>query len=467
MLWLALVVPHISARYSYNWDSSQYARGVEHFDIARHQPHPPGYPLWILALKGTTRLTGNASSGQVVLALLFTLAALPFFHSLAREMLGERAGLAATALLAFSPLVLTHAMVPVNYAVDLFVSCAAAWFAAGMWRGDARHAVAAFAVVAAAAGFRQSGATFLLALLGAALWRSCRNRPVRAAAALAAGAAVWLAWYLPTARVSGGITALSRMTSTQASLSIAKTSILFGAPPAMHGVMVVAVCIGFALALGALAAPAAAALLGRRKGPRAALPCWATPMFFALWLAPNLAMVFLLHYGAAGYILLSLPPLVLVGAWLCGPVLENGKWVAAAVAASLALSYLPYERFIGGTPSGRVAYQFLRASPRFAWLVEDSQRELRTLIDAMDGRPDERLIYCLLERPEAPNLRTVTYHYAAVNWAGFGRTPGAGIRTIGWLCDGAGLPADIRARYPNARRAGGNALYSFFTAPAY
>lgn len=51
LLWLALALPQVDTRYSYNWDSSQFERGVEHFDISRHQPHPPGYPLWILASK--------------------------------------------------------------------------------------------------------------------------------------------------------------------------------------------------------------------------------------------------------------------------------------------------------------------------------------------------------------------------------------------------------------------------------
>jgi len=33
-------------------DSINFALGVRHFDVAEHQPHPPGYPLYILAAKG-------------------------------------------------------------------------------------------------------------------------------------------------------------------------------------------------------------------------------------------------------------------------------------------------------------------------------------------------------------------------------------------------------------------------------
>src|SRR3954452_22079970 len=33
-------------------DSINFALGIRDFDVARHQPHPPGYPLFILAAEG-------------------------------------------------------------------------------------------------------------------------------------------------------------------------------------------------------------------------------------------------------------------------------------------------------------------------------------------------------------------------------------------------------------------------------
>jgi len=32
-------------------DSINFALGVQSYDVSRHQPHPPGYPLFILAAK--------------------------------------------------------------------------------------------------------------------------------------------------------------------------------------------------------------------------------------------------------------------------------------------------------------------------------------------------------------------------------------------------------------------------------
>lgn len=479
MLWLALALPHIDTRYSYNWDSSQFERGVAHFDIANQQPHAPGYPLWILALKGLTPLVGGrVNSAQVILALLFTIAAFVFFRSLAYQMLGERAGLAACVLLGFSALVSLHAITPLTYAVDLFASCSLGWMAVRLWRGQTPWAPLAFALAAITAGFRPSGATLLLPLLLVALWRAWPDRRLYAAAGLLAGAVFWLAWYVPTALLSGGFAALAAMNRNQMIGSARTTSIFFGAPPAVHAHMLADVCIYFALALAGLALPLAAYWRTGPRTPGRKIPLPAAPLFLALWLCPNLAVICLIHCGEPGYVMLSLPPLVLLGAWLASPIWNRPQWIGVAVAVGLISSYFPYERFINPARA-TLPYQLLRASPRLPGLLESTQRQLRELIDSMPGRPAEKLIFCMRQRTEAPNIRTVTYEYSDVTWADFegpglrvfapqGGAPSArypaSVRSIGWLCDGAGLAPDVRARFPSARRVAGNVLFSFWEA---
>ena len=48
-------------------DSVNFALGVRHFDVAQHQPHPPGYPIFIaLGKLGTAALSraGIAAPGR-------------------------------------------------------------------------------------------------------------------------------------------------------------------------------------------------------------------------------------------------------------------------------------------------------------------------------------------------------------------------------------------------------------------
>ncbi|MGD0578303.1 MAG: glycosyltransferase family 39 protein [Bryobacteraceae bacterium] len=484
ILWAALLLPDLGARYSFGWDSSQFDRAVSEFDIARHQPHPPGYPLWVLVLRGLSPIVGNPNRAQVFLALLFTLAALWFFRALALNLLGDRAGLSATLLLAFSPVVCLNANSSQIYAVDLFLSCFAGWLAAELCSGRTHRALPGLAIVALAAGFRPSGAVFLFPLLGFALWRCAMKRPLHAAAGVLTGAVCWLAWLVPTALLTGGFSALAALNHAQMENSFRKTSIFFGAPAVVHAHKVVEVCLYFALALCAFIPPLAAGCWSRRKGdadqaPRAH-PAWATPVFFVLWMAPNLALLYLFHCSQPGYLLLSLPPLALLLAWWARGPLKGLGWTAAGLAAALLAGYFPYERFIHPAAT-KLPFLLFRSTPRISRSIETSQREMRTLIDSMPGRPEEKLIFCLRQEFEAPNIRTVTYDFADVAWvefwnsglrafaphqSGISFTAPATVRSVAWLCDGAGLPPAMRSQYPDVRRIAGNALYSFWAPPA-
>jgi hypothetical protein len=482
-LWLALVLPGLDVRYSYGWDSAQFDRGVADFDIARHQPHPPGYPLWILALRGVTPIAGNPNRAQVLLALLFTVAGLWFFRNLAQRLVGERAGWGATVLLAFSPLVCLNASSSQVYAVDLFTSSFAGWLAAEFCAGRTQRALPGCIVLALAAGLRPSGVVFLLPLVGFTLVRASRRKPAHLVAGFAAGAACWLAWLVPTAQLTGGLSALSALNHGQMASAFHKTSVFYGSSVSAHFHMMIEVCFFFAMALAGFALPVAASLPARLKGfveadshPR---PEWATFSFFLLWLAPNLALVFLFHCGNPGYILLSLPPVALLLAWFASRRLNNLLWTAAGFAAALSVALFPYERWVRSDVT-TLQFHLLRTTPRIARLVEASQREIQTIISSMPGRPEEKLVVCFCRRFESPNIRTVTYDFSAVYWAefegsrlrfhaphdgGVSFTPPPSIRSVAFVCAAAELPAAIRARFPNLKKSAGDNLFSVWTDP--
>jgi hypothetical protein len=460
-LWLILLLPDLSARYSFGWDSSQFARGVEHFDIAAHQPHPPGYPLWVMSARVLTPVAGNPYRAQIVLALLFTIGGLFLLRAAALRIFSgdERTALGATLLAAFSPVVCLYANSSQVYAVDLFASCLGGWLAAALWSGAwGPRLLLGFAGIALSAGFRPSGATFVLPLLGIALlWRT---RDIgRIVQAVAVTGAIWLAWLTPTAMSVGGFQALSQLNSVQASTSFAKTSVFFGAPPIVHAHMIAEVCIYFAIALSGFAIPVVMRLFmrGREFAAAAAVPWW----FFALWMGPCLGLVFALHCSQPGYVILAVPPLALL---LARTMPGAGTPViAAGVAFSLLVTYLPYERLMDPARH-TLPFLFLRATPRISRMVESTQREIREAIDRNVPPPaggQKRKMFCFFHRFEAPNIRTLTYDFRDIDWAVLESQP-ANARPDAWLCDGGGLPAAVRAAFPAARQVAGTRFYSLW-----
>ena len=351
---------------------------------------------------------------------------------------------------------------PLATAVDLFTSCAAAWFAARIWSGEVRWIIPACLLAGITAGFRESGVMLVLPLLAAALARIIWLSGDRlhawktVIAGVAAGLASRLCWLVPAAGLNGGLSNWYSMANVQMLGSLRKTSVFFGAPPAMHARMVLDVLCFFGIALSVLIPLS----LATRPSPRN-FTAWCSPAFLSLWLIPNLIVVFLLHCGKPGYILLSLPPLVLVAALRR----DFGRVALLGVAAGILVSCIPYERLFASDP-GTIGYLLLRSSPRFAYLVEDGQRELRRRLDSMPGSPGERLMISDIHRPEAPNFRTITFDFRDQAWTANLQTPlASGVRTVVVLCGGLAPSPLLLERFPNLQRVFSEAGFSLWIAP--
>ena len=108
-------------------DSVNFALGVRHFDVAQHQPHPPGYPIYMALGKAAKAVAGAVSGGSdasrearalAVLSLLSGLVSILCFYNVfaslngtahGRPTVGLRPGLdvgalSATAIMASCPL---------------------------------------------------------------------------------------------------------------------------------------------------------------------------------------------------------------------------------------------------------------------------------------------------------------------------------------------------------------------------
>src|SRR4051794_35340224 len=51
-------------------DSINFALGVRHFDVAQHQPHPPGYPVFILLAKAAHAINRSELTALVLVSVI-------------------------------------------------------------------------------------------------------------------------------------------------------------------------------------------------------------------------------------------------------------------------------------------------------------------------------------------------------------------------------------------------------------
>ena len=321
-----------AARTLWGWDSVLYARALEQgfnvgLDLIDQRPHPPGYLLYVAAAAAARLVTRDSNAALVVVSVLASALTAAAVYLLSRRY-ADRPLAGALALGAASaPLAWTYGEVAMPYAVlGLLGIVLAAWLRAA--RASAWPApLLASAALGLAAGFRQD----VLLLLGP-LWvwmlaaRSWRER----GSCVAALAIAALAWFGPTATLSGGPAAYLASLSGQAA-RVSELSPAAGGDALLHNMLLTIYALwwgllGFALLL-------AAAIVARLRARR---PFSADAAFFALWLLPAALVYVTIHIGDPGYLMSVVPGLYVACAALLAPIARSAPRAVAGFAALLA-----------------------------------------------------------------------------------------------------------------------------------
>jgi 4-amino-4-deoxy-L-arabinose transferase-like glycosyltransferase len=292
------------ARMLYNWDAVQFALALHEYDVVKHQPHPPGYILYVALGRLVHGWTGDAAAAYVLLAVAFSGAGTFVVYLLARAVYDRPTALTAATLLAVSPLFWFYGTVGLSYAGEALMASVVAYFAFRALRGSETDAWLAAGYLGLAGGLRQS----LLVLLFP-LWVVSVAVGVRRRRALALSAAVFalavLVWFVPMIWLTGGLERYLDASRQLADTVVMPTSIL-GGPIEVTLRMSRYLLESVLVALGPLAA---VALLipwyVRRHG-------WGLREWFLLaWTVPPVLVYTLVHFGQAGYVLTFLPALVI------------------------------------------------------------------------------------------------------------------------------------------------------------
>lgn len=159
-------------------DGINFALGVQEFDVTRHQPHPPGYPVYIALSKITTRVLhglgveGAAARGLAIWSVIGGVLLIPSLFALFRALDGsDRRAWWATVLTMAAPLVWFSALRPLSDLPGLTTAVMAqALLARAIATPPApRHLLAGALIAGLAIGVRSQNFALTLPLLGLAL----------------------------------------------------------------------------------------------------------------------------------------------------------------------------------------------------------------------------------------------------------------------------------------------------------
>ncbi len=358
------------ARMLYNWDAVQFALALHEFDIAKHQPHPPGYLLYVALGRLLNASLADPTLAYVALAMLFSAGSTFVLYWLARRIYDRATAVIAASLLAVSPLFWFYGSVGLTYAGEAFAASLVAWFAYRALSGHAPSLYWGALALGLTGGMRQSVLVLLLPLwLGSALIGiPSRRRQLIAGGILLASV---LAWLLPMLWLPGGPVAYLGASTQLYGSVLLPTSVLGGSLEitlAQVRYLLESTLVGLGpLGLVALILPA----YSRRVG-------WHRPEWFLLaWMVPPVIFYMLVHFGQAGYVLAFLPALVIllsrVLAWAVAAGSErlrrpNWRW-ALTTATLLPLVLINTGFFVSARPMPREFDK--RAGDSWVWRARD------------------------------------------------------------------------------------------------
>lgn len=115
--------------YLHKWDSVQFALALSDYDLARHQPHPPGYPGYIGIAWIIRRFIPDDNFSLVLVGILSAIVLVISMHHLGSLIWSARAGIIAGIIALFNPLLWYFSDIALSYISGTAVATLAVWAA--------------------------------------------------------------------------------------------------------------------------------------------------------------------------------------------------------------------------------------------------------------------------------------------------------------------------------------------------
>jgi hypothetical protein len=313
----------------YDLDSVNFALGIERFDPRVHQPHPPGYFLYICLGRLLTYLVHDANLALVLLSIAASTATVILIYLLALEWFGSRAAGFAGLLYLFSPLGWFHGTVALTYSVEAFFSALLGYLCWRIDRGESKFILPTAILLGISAGVRPSSLLFLGPLFLYSLRHATVKRILLGGTALAL---TLMAWFLPMIWDSGGFDAYFGALVSLWRLVPSRDTVFNSSPATSMARACVIVFIGF-LCFGA----ATLAALGARRRTAPADP--GKKAFTAVWMLPALCFftfIFLKFVNSGYLLLLAAPACIWLGSW-AADWYEQAAWRKSVKLAAMGI----------------------------------------------------------------------------------------------------------------------------------
>jgi uncharacterized membrane protein len=294
-------------------DSVQFALALEKYDVTVHQPHPPGYFLYVMLGRFFNLFIKDANSVFITISIIFSGFTVIAIYYLGKELYNNKTGLLSAAIAITSPSLWFHGEVALSYIVEAFFSTAVAFLCWKVYKGKHQYLLLSVIALGIAGGIRQNTVIFLLPLW----FFSVKKVPMRKVIpSIGLLCLVCLLWFTPMVWMTGGWPAYKGAFRELWLFNTGHHTVFEkGWPMFMMFSSTLFDFTMYGIGGGILALGLTAYSLfrhGRYKQIEMSMA-----MFLALWILPSFLFYLLIfiHPANPGYVLIFLPALfILIGA---------------------------------------------------------------------------------------------------------------------------------------------------------
>jgi len=374
-------IPFIS-KYLYELDSVNYALGLERYDILHHQPHPPGYILYIGLGKIINTLFNEANTTMVVISILFSILTVIFLYYLTKDIFSRKIAIISSILLIFNPIFWFYGEIATIYSIEAFFATLVAYLSYQVFRGRDKFFYLSSLTLGIAGGFRQDLIIFMLPL-----WFFClfynKKSVIRIIKAFSILIFSILLWFIPTIYFTGGYSSYSSASSI-INENFQNSSVLFGASALSHLVMLIKLLSWLFLAFGIIGILLLLLyLIINRKNLNFNIFYNTKFIFLLLWILPMLLFQILIHSPKPGYILLYISAISIILAVIINyfsiKIKNKYKYSYETVISSFLVIFILINSFYFIYPSN-LSYESTWETPVN---IMDHNQEILHIIDTM------------------------------------------------------------------------------------
>nr|CBH38538.1 hypothetical membrane protein, dolichyl-phosphate-mannose-protein mannosyltransferase family [uncultured archaeon] len=204
ILFLSSFILRLSFMSNYldEWDSVQFALGITDFNIAAHQPHPPGYPVYIFLAKFFYLIFNDEITTLTFMSVLFGSISVIFIYLFAKELFGYKVGLISAVLISSTPAHLVFSVVAMTDIVLLSILTITAYLIYKGLMSNTYLFLGAF-LAGLTMGIRPQNFILLFSLVAIIqYWKKNVRTTMFSTAMFGLGV---FTWFIPTSILCGGV----------------------------------------------------------------------------------------------------------------------------------------------------------------------------------------------------------------------------------------------------------------------